>query len=255
VIVTRDFVFLHLHKSGGTFVNQFLLRHFPDAEFVGYHLPRARLPRACAGRPIFGLVRNPWDYYVSWYTFQAARSAPNPLFVVASDGGRLDFSATVRNLVGLGSDVERLSRVAASLPEEFPNRGINLTRRCLDTLAGSPHGFYSWLFERMFGDGSDVTFGRMETLREDLARFLASIGVPLEGARAEFLASQPPLNTSSHRPYAELYDADSRDLVASRDAPVIERFGYLFGTALDTHGPVSGSSESATDSLRRHTSE
>jgi len=234
VIVTRDFVFLHLHKSGGTFVNQFLLRHFPDAEFVGYHLPRAYLPRACAGRPIFGLVRNPWDYYVSWYAFQAGKPAPNPLFLAASEHGRLGFSDTVRNLAGLGLDAERCARVAAVLPEEFPNRGINLTRRCLGTLAGSPLGFYSWLYERMYGDVAGVTIGRMETLREDLARFLATIGVPLDGARAEYLARQPPLNASSHAPYASLYDDGLRDFVAAKDAPVITRHGYAFGAAVES---------------------
>lgn len=234
MIVTRDFVFLHLHKSGGTFVNQFLLRHFPDAEFVGYHLPRAYLPRRCAGRPIFGLVRNPWDYYVSWYTFQAGKASPNPLFRVTSDDGRLAFPETVRNLAGLGQDAERCARVAAALPEEFPNRGINLTRRCLGTLAGSPLGFYSWLYERMYGDGTGVTIGRMETLREDLARFLRDIGVPLDGARADYLSRQPPLNASVHAPYASLYDDGLRDFVAAKDALVIERHGYGFGAAAES---------------------
>ncbi len=229
MIVTRDFVFLHLHKSGGTFVNQFLLRHFPDARFVGYHLPRAYLPGDCGGRPIFGLVRNPWDYYVSWYTFQAGRAAPNPIFLAASEGGRLGFTDTVRNLAALGEDAERRARIAAALPAEFPNRGINLTRRCLGTLAGSPLGFYSWLYERMYGDGTGVTIGRMETLREDLARFLETIGVRLDSDRAAYLAQQPPLNASSHAPYASLYDDKLRDFIAEKDAPVITRHGYAFG--------------------------
>jgi len=228
VIITRDFAFLHLHKSGGTFVNQFLVRYFDDAQVIGYHLPRAFLPPQHAALPIFGLVRNPWDYYVSWYSFQAARAAPNALFSIASDDGRLGFAATVANLVNLGGDPARLARLAAALPDQFTNRGINLTKACLRSLSGSSNGFYAWMFERMYGDGRGVNFGRMETLRGDLRRFLEALQVPLDGGRREFLCSHPPLNTSQHPSRSALYDAGLRDLVARKDAAVIERFGYDF---------------------------
>jgi hypothetical protein len=113
VIVTRHFAFLHLHKSGGTFVNRFLLTHFPDAIVVGYHLPLAALPAEFRHLPIFGLVRNPWDYYVSWHAFQRTLARPNVLFLATSDDGRLGFKGTIRNLATLGSDPARLARVAA----------------------------------------------------------------------------------------------------------------------------------------------
>lgn len=228
MIVTRDFVFLHLHKSGGTFVNRFLLECFEDARMLGYHLPRAYLPPQYATLPVFGLVRNPWDYYVSWYSFQAGRPAPNPLFRIVSDDGRLGFAATLANLLRLGEDAPRLERVTAAMPEEFTNQGLNLTRACLRSLAGSPRGFYSWMFERMYGDRSGITIGRMETLRADLATFLARIGVPLDARRREFLQQHPALNVSAHPPRAALYDAASRDLVAVRDRALIEQFGYRF---------------------------
>lgn len=246
MIVTSRFVFLHLHKSGGTFVNQFLLRHFPDARLIGYHLPRQYLPAECAALPIFGLVRNPWDYYVSWYAFQAARNAPNPLYRVASEDGRLEFNATIENLLNLGQDRARLERLAEALPEEFTNRGINLTRRCLASFAGSPHGFYSLLFRRMFGDCSGVTCGRMEALRADLAAFLHHVGVQLDAREREFIEHHAPLNTSLHEPYAGMYDDGLRDLVARKDALVIERFGYEFGAPRPAaDGCFSGAGPSA----------
>lgn len=228
MIVTPDFVFLHLHKSGGTFVNQFLLRYFEDAQLIGYHLPRAVLPPQFAALPIFGLVRNPWDYYLSWYSFQAARDTPNALFNVVSDDGRLGFAATVENLVNIGEDPARMARLAAALPDQFTNRGINLTRACIRSLAGSSRGFYAWMFERMYGDARGVVFGRMETLRDDLRRFLETLGVPLDAGRRAFLTSHPPLNASPHPSRSALYEPTLRDLIARRDAAVIGRFGYDF---------------------------
>jgi len=97
------------------------------------------------------------------------------------------------------------------------------------SFAGSPEGFYSLLFRRMFGDCSGVSCGRMETLRVDLAAFLHRIGVQLNAQEREFIAHGAPLNTSLHEPYAGVYDEGLRDLVARKDASIIERFGYEFG--------------------------
>ena len=44
MIVAPRFVFLHLHKSGGTFVNDCLLRFVPGARSAGYHLPHTMIP-------------------------------------------------------------------------------------------------------------------------------------------------------------------------------------------------------------------
>lgn len=229
MIVTDRFVFLHLHKSGGTFVNAFLAQFFADARPIGYHLPREYLPAGARGLPIFGLVRNPWDYYVSWYSFQQRKARPNALFTVASDAGRLDFRGTIRQLVNLCSDPERHAALAAALPERFTDHGINLTRACLAPLLGANLGFYSFQFRRMFGDGQDVTFGRMESLRDDLRAFLQAQSIALTPAMSAFIAAAPPVNTSEHQHYSRYYDESLRDLVAERDRLVIERFGYTFG--------------------------
>ena len=57
MITTERFVFLHLHKSGGTFVNECLMRFLPDAKHLGYHLPRSMIPPNGRG-PRSGLGRS-----------------------------------------------------------------------------------------------------------------------------------------------------------------------------------------------------
>ena len=227
MIVTDRFVFLHLHKSGGTFVNAFLARFFPEARQVGYHLPRTFVPDAARGLPIFGLVRNPWDYYVSWYSFQNDKQQPNALFRIVSDERRLDFRGTVAQLANLCDDPARHAALMAALPEDFVNRGLNLTRDAVRPLLGSGLGFYSFLFARMFGDGSGTTFGRMESLRADLLAFLEKHARVTEEMRA-WIATAPPANTSTHADFRTCYDSRLRALVARRDERVIARFGYSF---------------------------
>ena len=231
MIVTDRFVFLHLHKSGGTFVNRFLQAFFPDARQIGYHLPRTCLPVSCAALPLIGSVRNPWDYYVSWYAFQSAMPRPNPVFRVISDQGRLGFADSVRNLLTLGEQPALLDAVRAGLPDTFPNRGINLTRDCLKPLAGSGLGFYSFLYLRIYGEANDVSILDMHALRDGLPVLFEQMGVPATAAMRHHLARAPALNPSEHGHYADYYDASLRALVAERDAGVIARHRYAFENA------------------------
>ncbi|MEM8661774.1 MAG: hypothetical protein AAGF35_12895, partial [Pseudomonadota bacterium] len=108
MLVTNRFVFMHLHKSGGTFVNRFIRAHFPEARMIGYHLPYSELPEAHANLPVFGLVRNPWSYYQSWYNFQTGKQRRNLLFNCVSNQGTLDFQASISNLLMLSEDSERI---------------------------------------------------------------------------------------------------------------------------------------------------
>src|SRR5205085_10841821 len=126
MIATDRFVFLHLHKSGGTFVNHWLGRHFPDSRRIGYHLPRSRIPVEFAHLPVLGLVRNPWSYYVSWFSFQAAMARPNALFRILSDEGRLGFESTIRAMLNLGSGGRHFDAVVTALPHTYGRRGLNL---------------------------------------------------------------------------------------------------------------------------------
>jgi hypothetical protein len=232
MIVTPRFVFLHLHKSGGTFVNECLLRFVPGARAAGYHLPHTLIPPEAADRPILGLVRNPWSYYVSWFAFQSAMPQPNALFRVLSDEGRLDFAHTISNMVGLSRDAERLARAVAALPTQYTGRGLNLPGPVLARLGTSPRpiGFYSFLFDYLFDAQADRRlFGRMESLRDDLPNLLESVGEPVSAGLRTHLIEGPPTNTSVHGDYRDYYGDEVRDLVADHDAPVIERFGYRFG--------------------------
>ena len=230
MIATDRFVFLHLHKSGGTFVNECLVRFLPDARQLGYHLPRSMIPPESAQLPILGFVRNPWSYYVSWYSFQQEQMRPNFLFRILSDEGRLDFNATVRNMLDLGAGSIRLDLVLRALPAEYSNRGINLPNFALAPIRNTRLGFYTYLYRYLYGGtGAPVHIGRMEGLRDELPRMLEFAGQPVSEPMAEYIARGAPRNTSQHDGHVRYYSDSLRDLVAERDAEVIERHGYRFG--------------------------
>jgi hypothetical protein len=228
MIITDRFVFLHLHKSGGSFVNRFLLEFVPSARQVGYHLPRDYIPDEARELPILGTARNPWDYYVSWYSFQQAMLVPNALFAVASEDRRLGFAGTLHNLMRLGEDPQLLDAWAARLPLQLPNRGINLSRDCVWPLRNSGLGFYSFLYRRMYGDLSQTTLVDTQYLRDGLTAFLTDTGIDVTLAMHEWLRDSPPVNSSTHAHYSTCYDDVLHQLVAEKDAAVIQHHGFAF---------------------------
>ncbi len=230
MIAASRFVFLHLHKSGGTFVNECIRRFVPGSRRVGYHLPRHEIPLELAALPVLGIVRNPWSYYVSWFSFQAARRQPNMLYRILSEDGRRDFGDTLRNLLALGSGADNLDVLIEALPRAYGQRGINLPGFALAPIRGSGLGFYSYLYRYMFGNENQmIRIGRMEMLREELPQMLEATGQPVSREMREFIETAPPHNVARHARYTEYYDSELRSMVARRDAPIIARHCYRFG--------------------------
>lgn len=226
MIVTDKLLFLHLHKSGGTFVNALLARCVPSAQQIGYHLPYREVPAAFRDRPVLGTVRNPWAYYVSWYHFQITRPKRNILFQLCSNGGELGFGETVGNLVNLWSDEKRLAALEEGLPATYGKAGLNLTKASVGELRNSGLGFYSFLYERLYAGADNPTILRAERLREELRAALERFGEFPNACADRFLEESPPLNVSEHGPPADYYDAKLAGLIARHDRTVIDSYSY-----------------------------
>lgn len=231
MIVCDTFVFLHLHKSGGTYVNQMLMTCVPSARRIGYHLPYSQIPEPFRALPVMGTVRNPWAYYVSWYHFQQGQERPNPLFLICSDGGTADFATTIRNLVTLESNAPRIRQLSDAFPESFVNYGLNLTKVCIARISGSGRGFYSFLHDRLYAGSAAPLVLRTETLRQSLAEAPLGLGASETIRMHRFLKATPDLNTSRHDAYTSYYTPEMQALVAEMDRSVIDTYGYRFGDA------------------------
>lgn len=226
MIATDRLLFLHLHKSGGTFVNRMLLRCVPSARHLGYHLPYREVPAPFRDLPVLGTVRNPWAYYVSWYHFQIGKPKRNILFHVCSDDGKLDFNQTITNLVGLSGDEARLALLEEGLPATYAIAGINLTKASVSELRDSGLGFYSFLYERLYAGARDPMILRVEHLRDQLREALLLLGLLPNHCADRFIEDAPPVNVSQHHAPSTYYDETLAALVAKRDRRLIDRYGY-----------------------------
>jgi hypothetical protein len=230
MIVTDKFVFIHLPRSGGTFIADLIAEFFPEAREIGYHLPRALLPREYSHLPVLGAIRNPWDFYVSWYYHVWPRDAATPLISWVTENGKADFLGALRNALNFGADEKRLDVLIQALPEEvdYRKRNIpNITKGDVRRVRGSGIGYYTFRFNHLFGNCDDVFVCRTETLRGDLIRFFESVGVATDEVR-EYVLTSNKKNTAEHSHYSAYYTPELARLVGVRDRQLIDRFGYAF---------------------------
>jgi hypothetical protein len=251
MLITDEFVFLHLPRAGGTFVYDVVRKFFPSAREIGYHFPRELLPREYLHLPILGIVRNPWQFYVSWYEHVRPRGSGSIMFSWLSDNGKLGFAETTRNALDLGVNDERLDVLIEMLPEhvDYSRRNIpNITRDSMQKVRGTGVGYYTFRFNQLFGKADDVFFCRLESLREDLVAFFHGIGTATDEL-CDYVLSLDKKNTSEHAPESTYYTSDLAELVRIRERQLVERFGFTFeGRALERSAAARGETDLARDS-------
>lgn len=215
MLIHDRFVFIHVPKTAGSFLAQALMRELPEGTLRKgpsgrQHPGWNQIPEDARDRPVLGYVRNPWDWYVSWYFFYMKAMPDTPRFRLLFDNGRNDFATAVRNgCSGLAGTVSPAAVQADGGGDDF------YTRRIRASLGG--------------GLGSErLTVGRYESLVDDFERFLADVEVSLSRQAMARIRTGEPLNVTEHGPYRDYYDAELRDLVGISCRALIDRFGYDF---------------------------
>ncbi len=249
MIITEHFVFIHMHKTGGQTLNDIIQRCVPGHQTVGYHFPYSEVPPEYCALPRVGMVRNPWDWYVSWYAFNKRPNIRNQLFAIVSDHSQADFKTTVTNLVNLGSDSPLSEQHRAALIDILPesldnNRGVGLTKNCIRDFSSNEVGYFSWLFNRMLGDdsGAQVHVGQFENLQNDFLAIMGRLLVKETTALQRELEKHERKNPSRHSHYSHYYDDELRELIAGKENQIIEKYDYRF----EFIGPKDKTSDSAT---------
>ena len=102
MIVTKHFVYIHVSRTGGTFLNKLILEHVPGARMLQYHGQLRDLPEFFSHLPVIGFVRNPWDWYVSMFCDYLRQQ--QYLYEVVLEGGDVGLTgANVADGAGLTS--------------------------------------------------------------------------------------------------------------------------------------------------------
>lgn len=230
MLITKWFTFLHVPKTGGDFIRRLCERRLPEGsiistEGIAKHGPDVEIPEQYRDLPRFALVRNPWDWHVSWYHYLMGAGRPpehrervrkmNPWFPKLSLDFEADFATTLRRLYD-PAVAETMS--PGSIVRLVHEDGADLLTMHL-----------RWQISQSLTEDS-VTVGRFENLRGDFHDFLNDAHVPLSDRFRLELFQKPPVNTSKRGGYRTYYtDDDLIDRIAELGSETIERYGYTFG--------------------------
>jgi hypothetical protein len=216
MLLCKYFVFIHFPKAGGSFIRETLARHIPqdwNVTVIPGHGTVQDIPEEYSSVPRFGFIRNPWDWYVSLYSWWHAVSENDPkafeghiLQHVAQESSDMDFKTIIRNL---------------------------LTNAVLEQYGIGP---MSWVYMKMFGhtpetidqDPAGVKIKKFEEIRENILNILESVNAPVSDDLRQAILRYPPINSYKRSAYRDYYDDELRALVAMKDQAIIKRYGYTY---------------------------
>ena len=205
MVVGDDFIFFHLQKTGGTFIEKFLLTKIGGTKkLLPTHQGFGKI--VVGNRKTFGAVRNPWSWYVSWW---ASRVQTNTDLFKDLFGGERKHNFKKFMLYVMNEDFGKLHDLDSKIMRD------------------KDIGIYTYRYLKCICDKSgvcmldDVIY--TESLKTDLSNLLN-----IRGNKKELLFSMGKKNTSSHKNFRNYYDDELIELVYVKDKLIIDRYGYTF---------------------------
>lgn len=226
MFVTEKFVFLHLPKTAGVFVESVCEQELRmPILHTRRHAKFRDLPARFADLPTIGVWRDPWDWYASLYFFakKARNEATSEIVGLASDGFHLGFEATLERLLHPDSEF-----VAAYEARISALGGRVADFECLDrsSLARqreSGLGLMEFLSLEIFPEKLDIEWA-VESLRPQMFAYLSPVCPNRELFRKAMTASER--NASSKPQLSWIYSPRAADLVECAEPRLVARGGY-----------------------------
>ncbi|MDP9120667.1 MAG: sulfotransferase family 2 domain-containing protein [Acidobacteriota bacterium] len=245
MVITPDFVFIHLTKTGGTYVTQMLSRLYGDrAVDFNQHGTCSDIPEQYRGKPLVSTVRSPYDRYVSQYRYEWWKISPEEYCGEAAMREMFPHYPDITFEEFLGLANSKFMNCFRRVPTGFVNDNFPPERRLGWHTEGfvrfffhHPREVYARLDEETIESGGfardmfDVHFLRTANLRQGLHDYLLSLG-HRPADLAFILASERVLPDDGHRrpkndPWQSYYTPELRELVRTRERLIFRHFPDL----------------------------
>jgi hypothetical protein len=234
LLITKYFIFVHYKKTGGTFLRRLFRDHLPADWVVDrqpMHAGWNKIPEQYAHLPAIAFIRNPWDWYVSWYHWEnqylGSGDRPTPEreghpWATLFGRGEYDFKEAV---------TRACTRREGGRAWEIAMRAwdVDMLTASHATMTGHyPAPLPPELAHMRPPDRRPVEVARFENLRDELLSFMDRHDVPLPDGFVDAVQSYPPQHASRRSAYVDYYDDELRELVAHNARYVIAAHGYEY---------------------------
>jgi len=211
MIYNDDWLFIHMQRAGGSFVEKFLLENFS-----GW---RSLTPKHCGifelraqninyVRKSFGMVRNPWSWYVSWWHANSGLSKGKTMFPrVFTEETTKDFNKFIKHI---------FTNDLGVMPY------FNYPVMCEYDI-----GLFSFRFMECHCDYNFKVIVDYIIHRENIKKELCTC-LKLNDEKKNILFNMEPYHVGTHKPYYEYYNEESVELVRYKDRAIIDKYSYSF---------------------------
>lgn len=243
MLITPDIVFIHMPKTGGTFITEMLrLVYGARAVETGQkHATCNEIPMAERGKPILSVIRSPFDRYVSQYHYGWWKTHPqeycDPALILQDFPAypQVDFNDFVMIANRYFVNVHR--GVAKGYESPKLPRDLALgwhSEQFIRFFCRDPQHAFASITEQNIEQGHlsafeyPVEFLRTETLNGDLADALQRFGVELEILH-KIRGHRRVMPEQAHEPRArphtgDYFDRPLRNFVERKEMFLFNRF-------------------------------
>lgn len=214
MVVSKDFILIHLQKCGGTFIRTLMERHFGCNNIKPEHSGVSALRPNHKDRLLVGTIRNPWSWYVSLYSkhngnpnsFMKDTFKDNPTFsqwlvkFLNEDRKLHDLDFNIIQKHGIGPYTYRMLR-------------------CYTTNGGLNPNLIDNRLKIIKTEGN---------LSANFIKVLEDNGVKVGDDIKNKILSTDKIHTSNHGHYSEYYTDETIELVRQKDKIIIDKFNYNY---------------------------
>jgi len=228
MILHDKFIYIHLQKTGGTFISDFLLKHLKTSQLLGKHSTVSMLNGdLMENKIIVGSIRNPFEWYVSHYHYQ--KQGDLFLFKNVLNSPK-NFNEYLNRLLDKGYNSSKKDVLFKKEDNtidydkiDIGNYTINFIRSYCMNIGETVNDISVFKTNLVGGE-----FIRNENLRNDIATITKNLGIELNENSNNKLMNSKKMNTTNHKHFKEYYTSDLINLVKKNDYTLLNYFNYEF---------------------------
>lgn len=241
MIITPYFCFLHLPKTGGTYIIESIKRSLElPVLFELRHGAFSNIPQEFKNLQTCAVVRNPWTWYASAFSFsKLGRHGPTTeLMLAASNNFQNSFQQTLLNILEPNDYlIEQMYLSVLSQRKNLaPESQLNaLEPDFLFQMRSQNIGLLTYLANKIIPPDICLLW-EQETLRKSYFKFIATL--PIERPKIQKALRLQDQNISPKQPLNTLFTPSLIELIKLKDAQYLNKFKYLPPHELKTLPPV-----------------
>ena len=236
--ISDKYVFIHLQKAGGTHMSKFLINHVGGKHYLGKHSIYDQIESAHLDKFKFGLIRNPFSWYVSNYHYQKQNGG----LLVNHLGDTSTFKKYLNKM--LIDNNLRLKVLSGGVPaiKGYPNIDIDNYRKlnigevtlryvlffCKNPIVVLNSSNKDTLWNNIDEATAVDKVIKLENICQDIPAVFSQNNISLSNEAKKDICSGKRTNASKHKKYDEYYKGELELITAikEKDGYILNRYGY-----------------------------